>query len=884
MSGKSLVPVMVFVLALVQAGMAQVDPDLLGWWRLDEGKGTTAADLSRYGNPGTLIGGPKWVAGKIGGGLEFDGINDYVRCAERVGTRPGTYPAELMPATFTVACWTKLDNFSYFSSFVGNGIDTGDDECGFFLYNWGWIDENEKDFGLAIRTETAMNYVESPNIYEKNTWYHVAATYDGANVNLYVNGVLVTGPTAVGGPMRWISGATGNYPERFTIGVWMDPGYKLWVDGVIDDVRYYGRALETEEVKALMTAPSYYPFAYGPVPKHGTMVGGTSQVLQWGAGDSAVAHEVYFGDSLAQVEAATPNDTDVFVGRLTASLQPVGTPGNPCPQGLVPGRTYWWRVDEVNDADPDSPWKGTVWSFQVQPLTAWKPYPPDGMRNVDPNQDLSWEKGLGALFRFVYFGESFDQVNNATSGGWMSANTTYDPGPLKLETRYFWRVDESAGAVPRKGPVWSFATRGAGGGVKAEYFKNIDLAGPPALTQTENAIDHAWGGGEIIPGMADGVSARWTTDLEAPFTEAFKIITTSDDGVRLWFDGRLVIDHWTDHAAAGDVVNVNLVAGQVYSIRMEYYENVGDATAQLSWESASLPREIIPQGWLQLPVRATGPFPAHATPYAPQDVTLRWLAGAEATHHDVYFGADANVVAGADTTSDVYRERLAVDTTRYDPGPLEWGRTYWWRVDEVNPANAGSPWQGVLWSFTTADFVVVDDFEGYTDEEGTDSRIYETWIDGYLDGSSGSTVGYINAPFAEQKTVHSGFQSMPLDYNNVNAPYYSEAERTWAGPQDWTVHGVDTLTLYFCGKSRNAQEQLYVTLADSTGQSATVVQANSAAACATAWTEWKIPLRDFTGVNAARIKSMTIGLGDRDNLKKGGAGLLFIDDIRVTEP
>jgi hypothetical protein len=159
MSGKAFMLVTVLVLVLVPVGAAQVDPDLLGWWRLDEGKGTTTADLSRYGNPGTLIGGPKWVTGKLGGGLEFDGTNDYVRCAERVGTRPGTYPAELMPATFTVACWTKLDNFAYFSSFVGNGLDTGDDECGFFLYNYGWIDENEKDFGLAIRTETGMTYV-----------------------------------------------------------------------------------------------------------------------------------------------------------------------------------------------------------------------------------------------------------------------------------------------------------------------------------------------------------------------------------------------------------------------------------------------------------------------------------------------------------------------------------------------------------------------------------------------------------------------------------------------------------------------------------------------------------------------------------------------------
>ncbi len=169
MSSKSIMLVTVaFVLGLAQAGFAQVDSDLIGWWRMDEGRGTTAADLSRYGNHGTFVGAPKWFAGKIGSALQFDGADDYARCAQRVGAKPGTYSAELMPATFTVACWTKLDTFAFFSSFVGNGMDSADDECGFFLYNYGWLDESGKDFGLAIRTETGaeMSYVETPNTYE----------------------------------------------------------------------------------------------------------------------------------------------------------------------------------------------------------------------------------------------------------------------------------------------------------------------------------------------------------------------------------------------------------------------------------------------------------------------------------------------------------------------------------------------------------------------------------------------------------------------------------------------------------------------------------------------------------------------------------------------
>jgi hypothetical protein len=882
MSSKSVVLVtVVLALGLGATGWAQGDPDLIGWWRLAEGQGKTAADLSRYANHGTFVGAPKWVAGKVGGAVAFDGIDDYIRCAERVGSRPGTYPAELMPATFTTACWTKLDNFAYFSSFVGNGIDTGDDECGFFLYNWGWVDENEKDFGLAIRTETAMNYVETPNIYEKDTWYHLAATYDGTNVRIYINGVLVVGPTDVGGPLRWISATSGNYPERFAIGVWLDPGYDLWIDGTIDEVRYYSRALDAGEINALMTESGYYPFAYAPVPKHGAMIGATSQTLQWSPGDSAVAHEVYFGESLEQVRAATPGDAGVFAGRLTARLLPVGAGSGPHPDALVPGKTYYWRVDEVNDANPGSPWKGDIWSFSVQPLTAWKPSPPDGMKYVDPEPTLTWEKGMGAMFHIIYFGEDPDKVKNAAAGTSMTAEATYAPGALQLDKTYYWRVDESTGATVRNGEVWSFTTRGAGGGVKARYFKGTALAGDPVLTQTEGSIDHNWGNGEIVAGLTDEVSARWTADLEAPSSETYKLITTSDDGVRLWVDGWSVIDNWTDHGSTGDVAALDLVAGQVYSIRMEWYESAGAAVARLSWESPSLPRQIIPQGWLQLPRRATGPSPANGAPHAAQDQPLRWLAGEEATHHDIYFGADAAAVTGADTTTaDIYQGRQTVDQTTFDPGPLEWGKTYYWRVDERNESNADSPWKGVVWAFTTADFLIVDDFESYNDEEDQGTRIYETWIDG-VTNNTGSTVGYWDPPFAEQKIVHGGHQSMPLDYNNVNAPYYSEAERAWDTPQDWTVEGVDTLTLYVRGRSSNAAAVLYVALEDSTGKLA-VVRYDDTAVTSSTWLTWQIPLSRFSPVNPARIEKLYLGVGDRDHPTPDDAGLIYIDDLRVT--
>jgi hypothetical protein len=165
------------------------------------------------------------------------------------------------------------------------------------------------------------------------------------------------------------------------------------------------------------------------------------------------------------------------------------------------------------------------------------------------------------------------------------------------------------------------------------------------------------------------------------------------------------------------------------------------------------------------------PNPGDGAADVPPSVTLTWAPGQSAVKHQVYFSDNREAVAQGAASAD----RGFLTTTSFAPGPLESVTTYYWRVDEtVVPAAVKA---GPVWSFTT--HLPIDDFESYTDDEG--SRIYETWVDG-MTNSTGSIVGYMTAPFAEQTIVHSGKQSMPLDYNNVNALYYSEAEQTWAKP------------------------------------------------------------------------------------------------------
>jgi hypothetical protein len=297
--------------------------------------------------------------------------------------------------------------------------------------------------------------------------------------------------------------------------------------------------------------------------------------------------------------------------------------------------------------------------------------------------------------------------------------------------------------------------------------------------------------------------------------------------------------------------------------------------------------------WASAPSRAWSPYPEDGAADVGRGTILAWAPGRSATEYDVYFGEDADAVGGA-TVKDlgIYRGRQR--STRYDAAGLEWGKTYCWRIDEVNDLNPNSVWKGSVWSFTTADFMVVtvvDDFESYTDDWQKGRAIYQTWIDGLgpepnVPGNgTGSVVGNPMPGCAEQSIVHGGKQSMPMDYSNMKKPWYSEAERTWATAQDWTIGSADTLTLYFRGEAGNRPDPLYVGIEDGAGRMATVVHPDANAVLATEWQKWHIPLAGAraAGVNLAAVNKLVIGVGDRQNPKPGGTGRIYIDDIRLTK-
>lgn len=133
-----------------------------------------------------------------------------------------------------------------------------------------------------------------------------------------------------------------------------------------------------------------------------------------------------------------------------------GFPGFAYPDGLVAGTTYYWRIDEVNEAEPNSPWTGDVWSFSIPPRKAYNPDPADGAKFIASEATLIWTGGMDAKLHTVYFGDNFDDVSSATVGIPQGSTTLRPSGLLEAGKVHYWRVDEFDGFATYQGDVWSF--------------------------------------------------------------------------------------------------------------------------------------------------------------------------------------------------------------------------------------------------------------------------------------------------------------------------------------------------------------------------------------------------------------------------------------------
>jgi hypothetical protein len=712
------------ILLMMMAGSTIAQPDSstvsTGHVYLFEDVGADVPDDSANSNACILVGEPQVVDGIRGNALQFDGVDDGLDIPDSdfINVNAGPFQNRTIMAMFKCDDVSKSEKQTVF--------EEGGTTRGFAIY----VHEGLLYGAAWNRAEYMWDGAWLSTPIESGNWYGVAIVIrDGTGAveddkfEFWVNGQLIE--KAPGGEMNNHGDDGGiGYTNQNT--VFHDgnasPADGHYLQGVIDEIWILNEALSEDELGAYRG--KVWPFAMGPNPSDGSMISDVWTNITWNPGGFAASHDVYIGDNFEDVDSGAES---TFIGNQATTELIVGFPGFPMPEGLTPGVTYYWRVDEVNEAEPNSPWKGKVWSFSVPPKTAYFPDPADGAEGVSVDARLSWTAGFGSILHYAYFGETFEEVDSAV-GAPPVGSTTYQPGTLKMAKTYYWRIDEFDVVETHRGDVWSFTTEGA----------------VSAVNPVNDAMDVS-----------------------------------------------------------------------------------------------------------QTPV-------------------LTWAPGLGATY-DIYFGADPSALEKKASGS--------LGQESYEPGQLEWNTTYYWRVDEANSANTDSPWTGPVWSFTTANFLIIDDMESYNDLDPGDplsNRIFNIWIDGYDDPTNGSLVGNDMPPFAEQTIVHSGNQSMPMFYDNSVGK--SEATLTLNSNKDWTVKGVDTLTIWFRGASANAAEQMYVTLNGTARVDCDIPDATTL----TRWTEWNIPLQAFAdqGVNLSNVTSITLGVAS----VTGGTGTMYFDDIRLYPP
>ncbi|MCH8121245.1 MAG: discoidin domain-containing protein [Planctomycetes bacterium] len=538
----------------------------------------------------------------------------------------------------------------------------------------------------------------------------------------------------------------------------------------------------------------------------------------------------------------------------------------------------------------------------VPPGAASNPSPADAATDVPREVVLNWTPGEFAAptnGHKVYFGESFDDVNDAIGGIAQDANSYAPPQRLDFGTTYYWRIDEvnapPTSQIEFKSEVWSFTTE-----LIAYAIENITATASSAH-QTDAGPENTINGlgldandlHSIEPAdmwlSFDEPNGTW---IEYEFDKVHKLHEMwvwNHNGMLesvLGFGFKDVTIEYstngTDYTTLGtthEFARAPGADGYAHNTTIDF----GGVTAKYvrlttnsNWGAGLLDQYGLSEvRFFSIPVFAREPSPDSGTTDVAVDVTLGFRAGREADKHDVYLSTDEQAVIDGNVPV------TTVTEASYGPLSLDLGTTYYWKINEVNEAETPTTWQGEIWNFSTHEFFVVDGFEDYNDYPP--DEIWATWVDGYGVQTNGATSGYPNPDwnqgehYVETAIVHGGDQAMPFFYDNSIAAY-SEATVNIADlaiGSDWAGNGVKTLSLWFSGDVNNVPEQMYVKL----NGVKVVYDGDADNIRKSPWQVWNIHLADFAGVNLSNVTELSIGF-ERIGFS-GGSGMVLFDDIRL---
>jgi len=538
--------------------------------------------------------------------------------------------------------------------------------------------------------------------------------------------------------------------------------------------------------------------------------------------------------------------------------------------------------------------------------SASDPSPANEATDVPRDVVLNWTPGEFADQHDVYFGTSFDDVNNATTTvdlagvyrGRHSASSYAVPERPDLGQTYYWRVDE-VNAPPDltvfKGNVWQFTIEPiaypiAGISMTATASSSNSADEGPENTVNGSGLDandlHAMVSTAMWLSSLTGAQPAW---IQYEFNKVHKL-----HQMRVWNYNAQGLN--TMYGLKDVTIEYSLDGSSYTQLgNYEFAKASGTATyapnttvdfgnelakyvrihANSNWSGGMLDQYGLSEvQFLSIPVWAQEPNPVSGATDVDVDVTLGWRTGREAAKHNVYLSTDEQTVI--DGTAPV----VTVTSPSY-ASSLDLAGTYYWRVDEVNDVETPTTWQGDIWSLSTQEHLVVDDFESYNDtptgEEGS-NLVYETWVDGFGTTTNGSTIGYTEAfqPSMEKTVVYDGKQSVPLFYDNTMTSV-SEVTASVAdlqAGQDWTRYGIKGLTLRFFGDPNNVPQQMYVKINNANVR----YESDAENLKRPAWQMWYIDLASL-GVNLGNVSTLTIGFERIGTI--GGQGMVLLDGIRL---